>query len=151
MMGHKMCFYGEIWLIIPKLFLLPLLIWRADYEWLPVKLLMLRESNGDISFLPTRSIGVSSEGEEFAPSGVDPILKGLYHPRKQTGSHKINSPLQNGWKKHGGFNSTCVLHNQKKTKKKSTQNLSFIKPQAGSLHWVYKRYVTSNFQLLNFH
>ena len=26
MMGHKICFYGEIWPIIPKLFLLPLLI-----------------------------------------------------------------------------------------------------------------------------
>ena len=26
MMGHKICFYGEIWLIIPKLSLLPLLI-----------------------------------------------------------------------------------------------------------------------------
>ena len=25
MMGHKMCFYGEIWLIIPKLTLLSLL------------------------------------------------------------------------------------------------------------------------------
>ena len=27
MMGHKICFYGEIWLIIPKLSPLPLLIW----------------------------------------------------------------------------------------------------------------------------
>ena len=27
MMGHKMCFYGEIWIIISKLILLPLLIW----------------------------------------------------------------------------------------------------------------------------
>ena len=27
MMGHMICFYGEIWLIIPKLSLLPLLIW----------------------------------------------------------------------------------------------------------------------------
>ena len=26
MMGHKICFYGEIWLIIPKLSLLPLLM-----------------------------------------------------------------------------------------------------------------------------
>ena len=26
MMGHKICFYGEIWIIIPKLSLLPLLI-----------------------------------------------------------------------------------------------------------------------------
>ena len=26
MMGHKKCFYGEIWLIIPKLFLLALFI-----------------------------------------------------------------------------------------------------------------------------
>ena len=28
MMGHKICLYGEIWLIIPKLSLLPFLIWR---------------------------------------------------------------------------------------------------------------------------
>ena len=27
MMDHKICFYGEMWLIIPKLSLLPLLIW----------------------------------------------------------------------------------------------------------------------------
>ena len=29
MMGHKIGFYGEIWLIIPKLPLLPLLIWST--------------------------------------------------------------------------------------------------------------------------
>ena len=29
MMGHKVCFYGEIWQIIPKLSLLPLLIWST--------------------------------------------------------------------------------------------------------------------------
>ena len=29
MMGHKICLYGEIWLIIPKLSLLSLLIWRT--------------------------------------------------------------------------------------------------------------------------
>ena len=28
-MGHKICFSEEIWLIIPKLFLLPLLIWST--------------------------------------------------------------------------------------------------------------------------
>ena len=30
MMGHKICFYGEIWLIIPKLSLLPLLICSTE-------------------------------------------------------------------------------------------------------------------------
>ena len=30
MMGHNIYFYGEIWLIIPKLSLLPLLIWSTD-------------------------------------------------------------------------------------------------------------------------
>ena len=30
MMGRKICFYGEMWLIIPKLFLLTLLIWSTD-------------------------------------------------------------------------------------------------------------------------
>ena len=29
MMGHKICFYGDIWVIIPKLSLLLLLIWRT--------------------------------------------------------------------------------------------------------------------------
>ena len=29
-MGHKICFYGEIWLIIPKLSLLSLLIWSTE-------------------------------------------------------------------------------------------------------------------------
>ena len=29
MMGHKICFSGEIWLIIPKLSLFPLLIWNT--------------------------------------------------------------------------------------------------------------------------
>ena len=33
MMGHKICFYGEMWLIIPKLSLLLLLIWStADLQ-----------------------------------------------------------------------------------------------------------------------
>ena len=30
MMGHKICFCVEIWLIIPKLYLLPLLIWSTE-------------------------------------------------------------------------------------------------------------------------
>ena len=29
MMGHKICFYREMWLIIPKLSLLTLLIWST--------------------------------------------------------------------------------------------------------------------------
>ena len=29
MVGHKICFYGEIWLIVPKLSLLIPLIWRT--------------------------------------------------------------------------------------------------------------------------
>ena len=29
MMGHKICFYGEMWLIAPKFSLLPLLIWST--------------------------------------------------------------------------------------------------------------------------
>ena len=35
MMGHKICFYGEIWIIIPKLSLLPLLIWSTGKSSLP--------------------------------------------------------------------------------------------------------------------
>ena len=36
MMGHKICFNGKIWKIIPKLSLLPLLIWSTGKEqyWL---------------------------------------------------------------------------------------------------------------------
>ena len=30
MMGHIICFNGKIWIIIPKLFLLPLLIWSTE-------------------------------------------------------------------------------------------------------------------------
>ena len=29
-MGHKICLYGEIWLIVSKLSLLPLLIWSSE-------------------------------------------------------------------------------------------------------------------------
>ena len=40
MMGHKICFYGEIWLIIPKLLMLPLPIWSSAtyfvYQWCKV-------------------------------------------------------------------------------------------------------------------
>ena len=32
MVGHKICFYGEIWLIIPKLSMLPLLIWNSGCD-----------------------------------------------------------------------------------------------------------------------
>ena len=34
MMGHKICLNGEIWLIIPKLSLLPLLIWSTVWVYL---------------------------------------------------------------------------------------------------------------------
>ena len=30
MMGHKICFYGEMWLMISELSLLALLIWSTD-------------------------------------------------------------------------------------------------------------------------
>ena len=30
MRGHEICFYGELWLIIPKLSLFPLLIWSSE-------------------------------------------------------------------------------------------------------------------------
>ena len=30
MVGHIISFYGEIWLIIPKISLLPLLIWSTE-------------------------------------------------------------------------------------------------------------------------
>ena len=36
MMGHKNVFYGEIWLLIPKLSLLPLLIWSTEFLSTPI-------------------------------------------------------------------------------------------------------------------
>ena len=34
MMGHKICFNEEIWIVIPKLSLLLLLIWSTAYNYL---------------------------------------------------------------------------------------------------------------------
>ena len=54
MMGHKICFYGEIWLIIPKLSLL-LLIWSTAtillyiYECLHLSSLEAPESSVELS------------------------------------------------------------------------------------------------------
>ena len=49
MMGHKICFYGQIRLIIPKLSLLPLLIWSTGLSGRATVLLL------QFSFLPTFS------------------------------------------------------------------------------------------------
>ena len=38
MMGCKICFNGEIWLVIPKLSLLPLLIWSTELQ---VKIILM--------------------------------------------------------------------------------------------------------------
>ena len=45
MMGHKICFSEEIWIIIPKLSLLLLLIWSPAY----------RAKSGDITYLIKQS------------------------------------------------------------------------------------------------
>ena len=47
MMGHKICFYGEIWLIIPKLSLLPFHIWSIDFREHKV--------GGDKLFIPSHN------------------------------------------------------------------------------------------------
>ena len=47
MVGHKICFYGEILLIIPKLYLLPLLIWST--AWVFQNTLQRRYNAGDES------------------------------------------------------------------------------------------------------
>ena len=54
MMGHKICFYGEIWLIIPKLSLLPLLVWSSVMSVLPEILHLPVSFNWNASF--TRNI-----------------------------------------------------------------------------------------------
>ena len=46
MMGHNICFKGAIWKIIPKLPLLPLLIWSTDW-YLKVPL-YIKEHSSDI-------------------------------------------------------------------------------------------------------
>ena len=51
MIGHKIYFYGEIWLIIPKLSLLPLLIWSTEVS---LERKILHDYN-QIHFLKRRS------------------------------------------------------------------------------------------------
>ena len=64
-----------------------------------------REATLSFSFLSSISLGVNSLRKEFAPMSkffplrVDPIMKRLHCPGKQTGSHKSCFPLQNWWKK----------------------------------------------------
>ena len=48
MMGHKICFHGEIWLIIPKLSLLTLLI-RSTESLRKIKQLFSANSDGFLS------------------------------------------------------------------------------------------------------
>ena len=56
-MGHKICFCGEIWLIIPKLSLLILLIWSTDYVTYTM-----------FYFLQSPSAAVSSFQVHFCPA-----------------------------------------------------------------------------------
>ena len=46
MMCHKICFYGDIWIIIPKLSLLLLLIWSTD-NYLAINLVSLSQNGLD--------------------------------------------------------------------------------------------------------
>ena len=43
MMGHKICFYGEEWLIISDLSLLPLLIWSSAYSGINMEFSLIPE------------------------------------------------------------------------------------------------------------
>ena len=65
MMGHNICFKAAIWKIIPKLSLLPLLIWSTENDSLMGEnlfliILLLREQSGpSCSKLTTSLVNVS--------------------------------------------------------------------------------------------
>ena len=54
MMGHKICFNGQIWLIIAKLSLLPLLIWSSG-------IFMLQDLYAQKSVTPVKSFKIPGE------------------------------------------------------------------------------------------
>ena len=51
MMGHKICFNEEIWIIIPKLSLLLLLIWSTAYNYLNIHTVLVQAAKGQIRLL----------------------------------------------------------------------------------------------------
>ena len=60
MMGHKTCFYGEIWSVTPKLSLLLLLIWSTEDIFLTVK----PRTNSTVGYTAN-----SAELDQIAPQG----------------------------------------------------------------------------------
>ena len=83
MMGHKICFYGEKWLIIPKFSLLPLLNWNTDCKG---NIYTSRGSNFAIFIfilcLKGELIKANSVFEKLT------CLQGFVCPGKQTGSQR---------------------------------------------------------------
>ena len=90
MMGYKICFYGEMWIIIPKLSLLLLLIWSTGshvrqlghlhHAFFALWWSTLRGKN-----CPTSC--------KFFPLRVDYLLERRRSLGKQTGSPKSCSPF----------------------------------------------------------
>ena len=60
MVGRKVCFYGEMWLIIPKLSLLPLLSGALKYSKKLKGVFIQFQGKQLQHFLPHFSIGVNS-------------------------------------------------------------------------------------------
>ena len=107
MMGHKICFYEEVLIIIPKLSLLLLLIWSPDVEIEIFPNLYFKVNENTISgaativfsFLCPFSTRVNSKKvrffsptPEFFSLKVDPIFERLGHPRYEPGNHVSCSP-----------------------------------------------------------
>ena len=80
MMGHKICFHGEIWLIISKLSLLPLLIWSFEVPYSTASILVnkyaFRGSNSAIfSFACLLIWGDFLNYRNFVPKAQVPSIK----------------------------------------------------------------------------
>ena len=69
MVGHKICFYGEMWLIIPELSLLLLLIWSSvPCHSCFIAIIHLKAVDG---------MSNSVDSDQFAPSGICTVCTDL--------------------------------------------------------------------------
>ena len=78
MMGHKICFYGYMWIIILKLSQLPFLLWSTDKRnvhilRVQVNGTLLVNATLSLSFLPN-SMGINYERKGFSPFEENSLL-----------------------------------------------------------------------------
>ena len=82
MVGHKICFYGEILLIIPKLSLLPLLIWStgqitfflSQKETSTGVHVFLEDTSGNGTFINGDKVGKSTHRRLLYSSSCNNVL-----------------------------------------------------------------------------